>query len=180
METSTNKTDQNYCKKHQIQQATCTYENCVKSLICKFCAVESKEELLHLIEHYDNIKDITSENGLEFKTKVKEDEMYGDLNTAYIGFIDKSNTILDTVFGGLLEKKLLISEQVGNSLFAKYEEMTVQFETLVKSLSDKLNSMSTTDNKAKEEFRKIKKDLDEKLNFLTNPSIFSKKTSKFI
>lgn len=34
--------------------------------------------------------------------------------------------------------------------------------------------MSTTDSKAKEEFRKIKKELDEKLNFLTNPSIFSK------
>jgi predicted DNA-binding protein YlxM (UPF0122 family) len=167
------------CPTHNVNLLTCTEENCSKT-VCRLCAVYSKDELSHLTQHFESLKEQLPISLDEYKNKIKVDEFYGDLNKAYGEFIDSADNSLSSIYDKLSIKKQIISDQVNTTLLTKYEELTVQFEVLVKSLSEKLNTISTHDNKAKDDFRKIKKELDEKLSFLTNPSIFSKDFIEFL
>lgn len=173
------KNEPTICPNHNTILIDCPAENCTRT-VCRFCGVQHKGELEHLIEHYDFLKEKLPMSYDEFKTKIKDDEFYADLNKSYVEFIGTAENTLDFLYSKLTEKKQAISDQVNTTLQLKYEDLTFQFENLVRSLSEKLNSMSTTDNKAKDEFRKIKKDLDDKLAFLTNPSIFSKDFLEFL
>jgi hypothetical protein len=169
------------CPKHNTSMMKCLYENCEKPKTCKFCSLESKDGVKHLYEHYDNLKDdLFVESTSEYKNKIKDEELYGDLNVAYVEYLEKINSDLEQVFSELSEKKLIISEQISTSVISKYEIITLEFEDLVKSLNEKINYISTSDPKSKEEFREIKKQLDDKLNYLSNPSIFKKDFEEII
>jgi hypothetical protein len=175
----TTKLSEPNCGKHQLKFIECTSQDCTQKQVCKLCALESKEGVEHLNIHYDFLKEGLSnslkENETEASTNlIKDEELYADLNKAYLDYIKKVDSDLNSIFSKLNEKKLIIAEQIKSTLVEKYIMITEEFEELVKSVSEKINNFSTADFKVKNEIKKLKKDLDDKINFVSTPSLFSK------
>lgn len=164
----------NYCKIHNIAFVNCYVDNCIQKLegICKYCALHSKEQLTHLAEHFDHIKDSTYEDVDfmdSFTSKLKSEEDYGDLNKIYIDAFNKGINTIDSIFRELMKKCHIMNGQLKNAIFTKYSNFTSDLEDLVKTLSERLNSLSSLNPKIKEDLGKLKKELDTKLSVLSNP-----------
>jgi hypothetical protein len=177
---------ENRCNEHKLIFIECTSQDCKKKQVCKLCALESKEGVEHLNEHYEFLKDGLSNSMKQKGTTeasqnlIKEEEIYADLNKAYLDYIKKVDFELNSIFSSLNDKKIIISEQIKSTLVEKYITITEEFEELVKSVSEKINNLSSSDTKVKNEIKKIKKDLDDKLNFISNPSLFSREFDDII
>jgi hypothetical protein len=175
METMIDQTDNYQCKFHKLKLFKCTFENCEKLAICKFCCFNSKEELQHLADHYDNLKEFLLINNSQNQINLKNEDLYADLNK-YLSeeAFNKIDSTTDTIFNSLNYKSKIINEQVRQNFNDKYDLITIEFETLVKNLSEKIGKISTLDSKAKDEVKKMKKELDEKIQFFGDKNLFSK------
>jgi hypothetical protein len=176
----------NSCNLHRILLVKCTFENCEKgsSPICKYCVLNSREHISHLADHFDYIKKIyiENENGSidSFENSLKSEEEYGDLNKIFKDIYEKSRTVIDSIFDQIQNQRLIMTEQYRNTLLTKYELFTNELEELIKTLSQKLNSVNSKDTKLKEEILKMKKELDAKLNLLSNPDEIFKDLEQLI
>jgi hypothetical protein len=156
----------NYCKIHNLHYFVCSFEKCEKRQVCKFCSLEIKEEVQHLYEHYDYIK-FQSEK--ENFNKYKEDDFFIEINKVYAEVKKNLDNRLENIFNDILLKKEIISQHTSEYLDSNYCDLTTSFEDLAKNLSEKLNNLNLQDRKAKEDVRKMKSDLDAKLELLSNP-----------
>lgn len=163
-----------YCPKHNISLLSCELESCGKQSdsICKYCALNSKELLTHLAEHFEHIKDLSLEHAVSsdsFNKTLKSDEEYSDLNKIFLDIFEKAKIKIDTVYEQISNKRFVMTEQFRNSLLSKYENFTRELENLVSTLSTKLSSLSSLNTSFREEISKLKKELDAKLTLLSNP-----------
>jgi hypothetical protein len=175
----------NYCKIHNVAMVKCAEENCERNTngICKFCALNSKELLNHLSEHFDHVKESNFEDFDSvdnFSKKLKSDEEYGDLNKIFLDMYVKADSSIDSIFLDVLKRQVIMKQQFRNTLLTKYENFTIELEDLVKTLSEKLNSLSSLSPKLKDDIFKLKKDLDSKLNLLSNPQEIYKELEQLI
>ena len=176
----------NSCNLHKILLIKCTFENCEKGgiPICKYCVLNSKEQISHLAEHFDYIKNLLYENENEsiksFENSLKCEEEYGDLNKIFKDIYEKSRNEIDSIFNEIQNKRIIMIEQFRYTLLTKYELFTNELEELIKTLSQKLNSVNSKDTKLKEEILKMKKELEGKLNLLSNPEEISKDLEQLI
>ena len=94
IEFTTNFTE-NTCNLHKLKFIECTSKDCKKKEVCKLCALESKEGVQHLSNHYEFLKEDSPKNDIsdtftqESLNLIKDQEIYADLNK-HFRFLEKS------------------------------------------------------------------------------------------
>lgn len=178
METKSER-ETNFCEIHKTKVVACSSSGCQKTRICKLCSLHSKEELQHMVDHYDNLKDFLIEKS-EAAIKIKNEDIYAEVNKYVLEAARKKIGEIDNIFNCLQERRGIICEQITDCLDSKYQNLTSDFEQLVKVLTEKLGSISVSDSKVKEEIRKMKKDLDDKMTLFTDQKVFSIEFEKYL
>ena len=158
----------NICNIHGATLLKCTFDFCDKQQICKSCAFNKKEDLEHVANHFDYLKDKSEESLNDFISKQKEYEGYSDLNKICIESLNKAETFSEDFFKGLNNVKLEVINQLRQGIVNKYEEVTESFELLVKNLTEKVSNINLQDKKAAQEIKKMKAELDKKTTELSN------------
>jgi hypothetical protein len=156
------------CGVHGLCFLECNAENCTKKTVCKLCAYNSKEDIQHVLDHFDHLKDSEQREIAEFSTKTKDYEGYADLNKIYNDSVAKASSFTEGFFEGINQSKALMIYQLRESVLGRYNELTTGFEDLVKSLTEKLGSVNLQDKKCVDGIKRMKAELGAKTELLNN------------
>jgi len=160
------------CEMHRINFFKCTQEGCNKVKICKLCALKSKDETIHLYEHFDNLKE-DFKHGLSI-TINKDEELYQDLNKYVEEFTEKTGIAIEGLFNEIAKGKVVITTQISNAIMAKYSNITEDFEVNIKDINERISNLNLSDHKSKQEFVVIKNSLDTKLKAISESELIAK------
>jgi hypothetical protein len=172
--TTTTTTITQTCGVHGIHFLECSEENCTKKQFCKLCQFNSKEDLQHSVDHHEWIKDTNQTEVETYRSKMKDYEGYADLNKIYMDSIEKAEKFSETFFEGLSQIKVLIIQQLRESVLDKYNDTTSGFEELVKTLTERLGNMNLSDKKCVDSIKRMKSDLEVKTMQLNNGEALAK------
>ena len=152
------------CDKHTIVLLKCS--QCEKS-VCTECVFDNKDELLHLKDHYDSIIGLQVENS-EYIKELHDFEGFEELNKLYKEKLIEIDSLVETSFVRIHSSKNEIIKTVKETLYGLYLYYTELFEDSVKKVNSNIKNLDISDQSAKEEFKKLKKRLDDHQEFLDN------------
>lgn len=162
MSTEEPKTTLSTCETHGCQIYSCSV--CMKT-VCKICCFESKSELEHLKTHYDSINGLNPDDS-QYKSKLDPYEGYELLNKCFLEYIDKANTYTESTYEKIFISKEHIIRAMKFAMEDAYKEITQRFEKSVKEVNSQIDGLNLSDHQAKEEFKRVKKNLDDQTEFL--------------
>ena len=165
------------CEVHNTELRVCS--KCVK-VICTRCILLNKEEILHYKEHFEFISAPSKLVFEEFLKKIHDYEGFEILNQTYQTYLQQTEDLVDTTNEKILICKDLIISEVRKALYNYYSIVTTEFETSVKKVNNSINSLDLSDLSSKEEFKKLKKTLDDQTEFLDNEEKISLEFQKII
>ena len=165
--------DSDVCSKHMTRYLKCKFQNCSSLKICKICSTESKEDLKHLYEHFDNIETIEDDLS-KYKDKIKIVEEFVELNKVFVSQLVMAHGFTENTLQGLINSRALISGELRKAFFEKYTGISTSFEEFVKSFNEKLGNLKTSNKNILKEIRVMKDQLEEKTKFLTNQDLLKK------
>ena len=143
------------CTKHLNRYSKCKFEGCESLKLCKFCVVDSKDDLKHFYEHFDSIQsqdyDLT-----KYKDQLKIVEEFDELNKIFIEQLDKAHGFTDNTIQSLVNSRSLISTELRRAFFEKYSAISSGFEEFVKSFTEKLGKLKTNDKNIIKEIKSMK------------------------
>lgn len=161
------------CLKHNIEMFKCNEKSCKKNILCKYCEVETKEGLKHLLEHYNNIEIVGLLNQQENKV-VKEFEGYELLNKVYLESLERIKNINTEIFEKKKDAEELIILQVTENLNNKYNSITQEFENLINDLTNKVDNIQSSNSVEKTELKKMRIQLEETTDNLESSETIEK------
>lgn len=153
------------CTKHGTALFPCKEENCSLTL-CKVCVFEDASQAKHLSEHFDSFKSTISSDVAEYEKKLKEFEGYEILNKCFLAAISQAKSFLETTYEKVYSSKLTLDATISNALVETYEGITSNFEDTVKEVNAAIEKLDMKNPQAKDNFKAIKRSLDEQTDFL--------------
>lgn len=136
--------------------------------VCTECVFESKEELEYLVENYDDVEGLVSDNEAVYKSTLHEYEGFEILNSIYREKLDEADIIVDRAFENVSQSRHKIVKIIKDALFDMYNVITDKFEMLVKAVNSNIKTLDISDQASKEEFKRLKKSLDDQTEYLDN------------
>ena len=119
------------CKKYLSNTLSCTFEDCNYKKICKQCAIDNKEQLKHLYDHFDNLTH-TDDYSSAYKDQIKLVDEFGELNKVFLNILEGSNLFTNSIFQNLIRSRSLIANELNSALLEKYKQMTSELEEFAK------------------------------------------------
>lgn len=163
------------CPIHYERKMLC--KECNKE-ICQKCIITNKEEISHYKNHFKSIYDPQlSEND---SIKIHEYEGFELLNKTYKAYIVKIDNLIFSSNEKILVSKEIIIKSMKDLLLSMYSKYTNEFESSVKLVNSKISNLDINDQNAKEEFKKLKKSLDDLTEFLDNEEKLNLEFQKII
>ena len=111
---------------------------------------------------------------------IKDYEGFENLNKTFKDYLQKSAEFIDRNYENILINKKKITSNINAAVTDKYNEITNNFENTVKEVNTKIDTLKLSDPKSKEEFKRIKKSLDDQTDFLDNEEALNNEFKKII
>lgn len=136
--------------------------------VCTECVFESKEELEYLVENYDDVEGLVPDNEALYKSTLHDYEGFDILNAIYRKKLDEADIVVDRAFENVSQSRHKIVKTIKDALFDMYNVITDKFEMLVKAVNSNIKTLDISDQASKEEFKRLKKSLDDQTEYLDN------------
>lgn len=171
------KFDWEICDVHGIEKR---YDTVRKVFVCTRCILRNKEEIKLYRENFKNFtkkSDQTLQNCLD---KVVDYEGFEIINKCYKEVLLKVDKLVDSTNTNILNSKDIFENIVKEHLRKLYISLTERFELSLKKVNASISNLDVTDLGAKEEFKVLKKDLDNQTEFLDNETALKEIFDKIV
>lgn len=160
------------CPTHNERYKICSKD---KKIICTKCILFNKEELAYYKENFDFITYLQPDD-----IKLYDYEGFDVINKVMKEYIVKINDLVESSFENINVSKEIITSKIKNILTELYLETVTKFESTVKSVNSHMDKLDINDQTSKENFKLIKKSLDDQSEYLDNYEAINANFSKIV
>lgn len=165
------------CDVHGVEKR---YDTVRKIFVCTHCILRNKEEIKLYRENFKNFTKKSDNTLQSCLDKTVDYEGFEIINKCYKEVLHKVDKLVDSTNSNILSSKEVYENVVREHLRKLYISLTERFELSLKKVNASISNLDVTDLGAKEEFKVLKKDLDDQTEFLDNENALKEIFDKIV
>jgi hypothetical protein len=160
------------CPTHNERLKICSKDN---KIICPKCILFNKEEIAYYKENFEFITYFVPDD-----IKLYDYEGFDVINKVMKEYVEKVNDLVEANYENINISKDIITHRIKTILIELYLDTVTKFESTVKSVNSHMDKLDINDQQSKENFKQIKKSLDDQSEYLDNYEAISASFSKIV
>ena len=160
------------CPTHNERYRICSKDN---KIICPKCILFNKEELTYYRDNFENITYFVPDD-----IKLYDYEGFDVINKVMKEYIEKVNDLVEGSFENINTSKYIITDRIKTILLEVYQNTVTKFESTVKAVNSHMDKLDINDQTSKENFKQVKKSLDDQSEYLDNYDAINANFSKIV